>query len=104
MHVCECEDCQNKENEVPAHHMLNVLMERLNEQQKRWVGGLLSTLHGHGGDVLFSQITGLHRHTLRRGREELADELEGFEPDRIRRPGAGRPADKKKTKNSKQNS
>jgi hypothetical protein len=33
----------------------------------------------------------LHVDTIRRGREELADSLEGRPTDRVRLPGGGRP-------------
>jgi hypothetical protein len=55
---------------------------------------------GHGGDRLLAQITGLHVDTIRRGREELANDLQDRPSDRVRLPGAGRPSLKKKTRRS----
>ena len=52
---------------------------------------------GHGGDRLLSQITGMDEKTIRRGREELDASLADNPPDRIRRPGGGRPPVEKKT-------
>jgi hypothetical protein len=45
---------------------------------------------------LLSLITGLNVETIRRGRRELDASLRDCPPGRIRRPGAGRPALKKK--------
>jgi hypothetical protein len=51
---------------------------------------------GHGGDTLVALIVGLHVDTIRRGRQELDADLADRPTDRIRNPGAGRPAVKKK--------
>ena len=47
-----------------------------------------------------ARITGLHVDTIRRGREELDARLADRPIDRVRRPGAGRPPVKKKTRPS----
>ena len=75
---------------------MNVLLSRLDEQQRRWYAALEATRIGHGGDHLLSQITGLDPQTIRRGRRELASDLSDSVPDRIRPPGAGRPRAEKK--------
>jgi hypothetical protein len=75
---------------------MNLLLSRLDEQQRRWYAALESQKLGHGGDTLLAQITGLHVDTIRRGREDLAAGLQGCPTDRIRRPGGGRPPVKKK--------
>jgi len=75
-----------------------LVLTRLNEQQRRWVAGLLSKAVGWGGDTEISQITGLDPKTIKRGREDLDDDLEDCPTDRIRRPGAGRPAVEKKVR------
>ena len=75
-------------------------MSRLNEQQRRWLAALESKKVGYGGDTLLALITGLHVDTIRRGREELDAGLEGRPTDRVRRPGAGRPPGKKKSRPS----
>jgi hypothetical protein len=71
-------------------------MSRLDEQQRRWFAAVESKKIGFGGDSLLSQITGLHVDTIRRGREELDADLADRPTERIRTPGAGRPAVKKK--------
>lgn len=69
---------------------------RLDEQQRRWVAGLLSKATGWGGDTQIANLTGLDPKTIKRGRDELDDDLEDCPTDRIRREGAGRPTVKKK--------
>jgi hypothetical protein len=100
---CQCPDCASGDSiDQQFHHHLNVLMSRLDEQQRRWLAALESKKHGHGGDTLVSLITGLHVDTIRRGREELDSDLCGRPTNRTRNPGAGRPAVKKKTPRSSQ--
>jgi hypothetical protein len=77
---------------------MNRFLARLDEQQRRWYVALESMKIGHGGDSLVSLITGLHVDTIRRGRQELADDLAGRPSDRTRLPGAGRPPLKKTTR------
>jgi hypothetical protein len=89
---CRCQDClelgdhPNKE----YHRLLNLFLSRLDEDHRRWFAALESIQHGHGGDRLLALITGLDVETIRRGRREWADSLQGFPAHRIRRPGAGR--------------
>jgi hypothetical protein len=78
-----------------------VVFTRLNEQQRRWVAGLLSKAAGWGGDTEISQVTGLDPKTIKRGRDELDNDLEDCPMDRIRREGAGRPPVEKKSLASK---
>jgi hypothetical protein len=74
-----------------------LLFARLDEQERRWVAGLLSKVLGWGGDTQISQITGLDPKTIKRGRDELDDGLQDCPTDRIRRKGAGRPPVEKKS-------
>lgn len=75
---------------------MNLLLGRMDEQQRRWYVGLESMRIGHGGDVLLSQITGLNVETIRRGRRELDNDLEDRPADRVRLKGGGRPPVEKK--------
>lgn len=75
---------------------MNLLLGRLDEQQRRWYAALESMKLGHGGDTLLSQITGLNVETIRRGREELEADLESRPADRVRLEGGGRPPLEKK--------
>jgi hypothetical protein len=101
IHACQCADCAGGDHAArEIHHQLNLLMSRLDEQQRRWLAALESNKLGHGGDALVSRITGLHVDTIRRGREELDAGLGGRPTGRVRNPGAGRPPVKKKTRRS----
>lgn len=98
IHQCQCPCCQQGEPhpDQGLHAQMNLLLSRLDEQQRRWYAAVESHKVGHGGDTLLSLITGLHVDTIRRGREELQAGLLDRPIDRIRRPGGGRPALKKK--------
>ena len=75
---------------------VGLVFARLDEQQRRWVAGLLSKSVGWGGDTQVSLLTGLDPKTIKRGREEFDDDLKDCPVDRVRRPGAGRPRVEKK--------
>jgi hypothetical protein len=96
--ACACPDCRSGQDhpDRQLHHQINLLMSRLDEQQRRWLAALESKKAGYGGDTRLAQITGLHVDTIRRGREELDAGLRDRPTDRVRRPGAGRPPGKKK--------
>jgi hypothetical protein len=102
VHQCACPCCREGQDhpERQLHHQINLLMSRLDEQQRRWLAALESKKVGHGGDTVLAQVTGLHIDTIRRGREELDADLEGRPTDRVRKPGAGRPPGKKKIRPS----
>jgi hypothetical protein len=102
LHQCQCEHCRAEESrpEQELHRRMNLFLRRLDEQQRRWYVALESLKIGHGGDRLLSLITGMHVDTVRRGREELADQLEDRPTDRVRVPGGGRKPQKKTTRRS----
>lgn len=102
IHQCQCSGCQADQDHPQRqwHAHLNLLMSRLDEQQRRWLAALESKKLGYGGDTLLAQFTGLHVDTIRRGREELDAGLQGRPTDRVRRPGAGRPPGEKTTRPS----
>lgn len=102
MHHCQCPHCQ-REDEHPdqlRHRQINLLMSRLDEQQRRWYVALETFKIGHGGIALMSTITGMDEKTIWRGRKELEAELEGRPADRVRLAGGGRPAVEKKHRKS----
>jgi len=71
----------------------------LNEKHRRLFAGLLSLCLGHGGDQRVSRILGLNRKTIQRGRRELnSGEVD---PNRIRKPGGGRPSIQKKPRHKR---
>jgi hypothetical protein len=92
VHQCECPKCRasSEPPEWQLHHQMNLLVSRLDEQQRRWYVALESKRVGCGGDRLLSQITGLDVETIRRGRRELEDDLAGRPEGQVRQPGGGR--------------
>ena len=102
IHQCQCPDCLQSADHPhwEFHLQLNLLLSRLDEPQRRWLAALESQRVGRGGDQLLSLITGLHVETIRRGRRELQASLRDCPPERLRRPGAGRPATKKTIRRS----
>ena len=97
--VCQCPLCQQgvEHPERERHRQMLLVFNRLDENQRRWFVALEAKRLGHGGDRVLSQITGLDEKTIRRGREELDASLADNPPERIRRPGGGRPPVEKKT-------
>ena len=66
----------------------------LDERQRRLYAGLESLKCGWGGDTRIAGLLGIDSGTVARGRKQL---LAGdVQRDRVRRPGGGRPALKKK--------
>ena len=100
-HQCHCQLCQQGEvhAEQEWHQLINLLMSRLDEQQRRWYAALEAKRFGHGGMTLVSQITGLHVNTIRRGRRELSEKLKNRPIGRVRVSGGGRKPLEKKTHN-----
>ena len=103
IHECQCANCLvNKESaEWAIHHQMNVLLSRLDEQQRRWYVALESKKIGHGGDQYLSEITGMDVETIRRGRRELDEDLAFRPTERMRDVGGGQPAVEKKTHRSR---
>ena len=90
VHHCPCPDCKVGTGPVADHHRrLNLILSRLDEQQRRWVAALEAQRLGYGGFNEVAAITGLHPETIRRGRDELAADLRGRPTDRVRLPGGG---------------
>jgi hypothetical protein len=104
LYQCQCPACTGPDPhpDREVHRRINLLMSRLDEQQRRWYAAVEAANIGHGGDRRLSLITGLHVDTIRRGREELADSLEGRPADRVRLAGGGRtPLEKKSPRSSR---
>ena len=93
VHQCECPNCQQADEHPnkKLHHQINLLLSRLDEQQQRWYVALEAKKLGYGGMTLMSRITGMNVDTIRRGRDELDNELRERPVDRVRLPGGGRP-------------
>ena len=97
VHECGCAACRAGDHaDRDDHRQLNLLLSRLDEQQRRWVAGREAKRLGHGGLKLLAEITGLHPETIRRGGDELDEELRERPTDHVRLPGGGRPRVEKK--------
>lgn len=96
IHQCICADCQSGNQQVQAQHaQFNLVMSRLDEQQRRWMAAVEANRLGHGGTRQLQRITGLDINTIRRGRRELDAQLSDCPAGRIRKSGGGRKALKK---------
>ncbi|MBO0782053.1 MAG: hypothetical protein J2P37_24805 [Ktedonobacteraceae bacterium] len=100
VHQCQCAHCQQETShpDQELHRQMNLLLSRLDEQQRRWYVAVEANRIGAGGDRLLAQITGLDEKTIQRGRQELAGELAQRPEQRVRLPGGGRPRAEKKTR------
>ena len=98
VHRCQCPHCQQEGThpDQALHHQMNVLLSRLDEQQRRWYAAVESNRLGQGGDQMVAHMTGLDPQTIQRGRRELAAALAERPTDRVRIAGAGRPRTEKK--------
>ena len=97
IYQCKCRECEEGNDAIrKQHENLNVLMSRLDEQQRRWMAALEANKIGHGGTKKLRTITGLDINTIRRGREELAIGLVNRPIKRIRVAGGGRKGVEKK--------
>jgi hypothetical protein len=97
-HHCGCPLCLEG-REHPAkddHQQLNSILDRLDEQQRRWVAGREAIQLGHGGITTIARITGLHHETVRRGKNEIQSGFDNRPTNRIRLAGGGRPRAEKK--------
>ena len=99
IHQCKCAQCQQEtaHPDQALHRRINLLVSRLDEQQRRWYVAMEAERVGPGGDELLSQITGLDAKTIQRGRQELESGLADRPWERVRFPGGGRPHAEKKT-------
>lgn len=90
---CGCKVCQEGEDQAQKadHQRMNLLMSRLDEQQRRWYAAVESDKIGFGGDVQVARLTGLNVETIGRGRREMAEQLVKRPVQKIRVKGGGRP-------------
>ncbi len=99
IHQCECPVCRQKtpHPDQERHRRINLLVSRLDEQQRRWYVAVESDRLGPDGDETLPLITGLDSKTIQRGRQELQRELSDRPRERVRLAGGGRPRAEKKT-------
>ena len=104
VYQCQCSNCLGSADhpDKRLHHQMNLLLSRLDEQERRWYVALEARKVGHGGIELMSKITGLSVPTIRRGQQELDNELAQRPTERVRLPGGGRKALEKKNRPLKQ--
>ena len=101
VYQCQCENCQQPKYhpDQKNHHMMNLLLSRLDEQQRRWYVAVEAEKIGHGGTEYLSLVTGININTIRKGRQEMANDLTDRPHDRVRLKGGGRkPVEKKSRK------
>ncbi len=69
LHQCGCAACRSRQPHPDQllHRQINLLISRLDEQQRRWFAAVEATRQGHGGVQRLAEITGLDRHTIARG-------------------------------------
>ena len=96
---CQCENCQQPEYHTNQknHHLMNLLISRLDEQQCRWYVAVEAEKLRHGGTEYMATVTGINVDTIRKGRREMADNLSTRPHDRVRVKGGGRKPVEKKT-------
>jgi len=86
---CCCDLCQSgaecKERQV--HSYLNALLSKLDEQERRWVVGLVAIQYNSISYV--ELITGVSYKTIRKGMEEIQSGLVQS-PESVRKSGGGR--------------
>jgi len=101
VHQCPCAACQAGTGPTAdQHRRLNLILSRLDEQQRRWVAAAEAQRLGYGGFNEVAAITGMHPETIRRGRDELAADLMDRPADRVRLAGGGGRPLAKKTRRS----
>src|SRR5258707_12426439 len=92
IHECECGPCRRDEAHPGReyHRQMNLLLSRLDEQQRRWYLAVESERVGYGADRILFEITGVDEKTIRRGGQEVAASLVDRTADRVRLPRGAR--------------
>jgi hypothetical protein len=100
LHICQCANCQGavEHADKKLHQQMNLLLSRLDEQQRRWYVAVEANRMGHGGIRLLSQITGLDEKTIQRGQQELEQNFAERPTEQVRLEGGGRQKVEKKTR------
>ncbi len=100
IHVCQCMHCQGsgEHPDKKVHKQINLLVSRLDEQQRRWFVAVEANRYGYGGVRLLSQITGMDEKTIQRGQQEMEQGLIERPTEQVRSAGGGRPRVEKKTR------
>ena len=74
---CICPICQNKLDhpEKTLHQQINLIMSLMNARQRRLFAAFQAQQLGHGGITRMAEISGLDRKTIRRGIQELSEDV-----------------------------
>lgn len=98
VHVCQCNRCQQETShpDQELHRQMNLLLSRLDEQQRRWYVAVEANRIGPGGNRLLSQITGLDEKTIQRGRKNWPILWQHDQPNRFASPVGDANAQKKR--------
>ncbi len=96
--VCAGRRSKNLSRDEQWQEQVRLVIERLTENERRWVAALISGAVGWGGETFAALVTGLDQKTVHAGRIELENDLNDCPTDRVRRPGAGRVPVEKKTR------
>ena len=102
VHQCTCIVCRAypRSSTAKEHRAINRVLASLDEKSRRRFAGLLALQWGWSGVERMSEITGLSRPTIRRGRDEVQQVERAGECGRLRQVGAGRHPVEKNTRNS----
>jgi Rhodopirellula transposase DDE domain len=89
---CQCMQCQGSQDhpDKEHHRHMNLFLQRLDRNQKRWYAGLEANRIGRGGDQQIALITGFKLSTIRHGQKELAASFPE-KPKKSPRAAIGRP-------------
>lgn len=88
---CHCSECKDEPTGETAllHTSINRLVAVLDEKHRRQFVGMLASQFGHGGIQYYVKITGIHRNTISRGKQEVKRANAALD-GRIRTSGCGR--------------
>lgn len=87
---CPCYLCHQGTMSVGKHQRWLDILSQLNERQARLYVAEKALEGGHGGIQQLAEITGMNRHTIRKGIQELEAGKAAEATPRVRRPGGGR--------------
>lgn len=89
-HQCICQTCKQPPYSTVAreHKAINRVVAGLDEKTRRRLLGLLALQWGRGGVQRLSEITGIRRNTIGRGRAEV-QRTDRVTAGRVRRAGGG---------------
>ena len=100
---CQCQACREPgfHSDKQLHRRMNLLLSRMDEQQRRWYVASESMRIGYGGDVLVQKITRHAHHSTRHDPPAEAERnwrtiRRTALADRVRLKGGGRPPVEKK--------